>query len=386
MSDTVDILERLVAMDTTSRESNLELLEFVEELLGTHRIDTKRTYNEDETKANLLARIGPETEGGVVLSAHTDCVPVDGQRWSADPFVLTRDGDRLFGRGTTDMKGFLAAALALVPEAAGADLQRPLYLALSYDEEVGALGAETLVDDLIRHHPTPSAVIVGEPTSMQPVTAHKGVRAFRTVVHGKDGHSSKPDLAANAVAAAARLAVFIDELAAERRAEGSDPRFDPPATTFNLATISGGQAINIVPARCELTWEYRPVPADDSDDLRRQVDAHARDEVLPRLQRTWPGATITTEPDAVVPALDAEEGGAAEELVRRLTGSEEPAGTVPFGTDGGHFQQAGLSTVVCGPGDIDQAHQPDEYIEVAQLEACDRMLGRLVAQLTMPTP
>ena len=384
MPDTVELLERLVAMDTTSRNSNLELIGFVEELLGEHGIASHRTTDASGAKANLLARIGPETDGGVVLSAHTDCVPVDGQQWSTDPFELTRDGSRLFGRGTTDMKGFLAAALAVVPEAVGADLQRPLYLALSYDEEVGALGAEALVDDLVRHHPTPSAVVVGEPTSMQPVTAHKGVRSFRTVVQGKDGHSSKPDLAANAVAAAARLAVFIDELAAERRAEAVDPRFEPPATTFNLATIAGGQAINIVPARCDLTWEYRPVPADDSDDLRRRVDAHARDEVLPRLQRTWPGATITTEPEAVVPALDAEEDGAAEELVRRLTGSEEPAGTVPFGTDGGYFQQAGLSTVVCGPGDIDQAHQPDEFIEVAQLDACDRMLGRLVAQLTMP--
>ena len=386
MSDTLALLERLVAIDTTSRESNLALIELVETLLGEHGIGSHRTKNADATKANLVARIGPEVEGGVVLSAHTDCVPVDGQRWRTDPFELTHDGDRLVGRGTTDMKGFLAAALALVPEAAAADLQRPLYLALSYDEELGTLGAPALVEDLVRHHPAPSAVIVGEPTSMRPVTAHKGVRSFTTVVSGKDGHSSKPELAANAVAAAARLAVFLDDLAAEKRAEAADGRFDPPYTTFNLATIAGGQAINIVPARCELTWEYRPVPADDSEELKKRLDAFARDEVLPRLQRTWPGASVDTVADAVVPTLDAEEDGAAERLVRRLTGSEDPAGTVPFGTDGGHFQAAGMSTVVCGPGDIDQAHQPDEYLEVSQLEACERMLGRLLAQLTMPAP
>lgn len=383
MSDTLDLLARLVAEDTTSSRSNLGLIAIVEEVLDAAGAVHRRVPSEDGTKASLVARIGPEVEGGVVLSGHSDCVPVEGQPWTSDPFTLTADGDRLVGRGTTDMKGFLAVVLALAGEAAGADLAHPLLLALSYDEEVGALGAGPLVADLVAHEPTPRACLVGEPTSMRPVTAHKGVRSFRTVVTGRDGHSSKPHLAANALAGAARLATFIDDLAAEHREAAADERFDPPYTTFNLATLTSGQAINIVPREAELTWEYRPVPADDSDDIRKQVDRFARDEVLPRLHAGFPGATVDTTPTAVLPALAGEDGGPAEALARTLTSFESEAGTVPFGTDGGHFQAAGISTVVIGPGDIDQAHQPDEYIERSQLDEAERFVRRLIGHLTM---
>jgi acetylornithine deacetylase len=371
------LLERLVAIDTTSATTNLPLLAVVEEVLDAHDIPHERVPDPTGTKANLLARIGPEVAGGVVVSGHTDCVPVEGQPWTRDPFTLHEQDGRLHGRGTTDMKGFLAVLLAAVPRFVAADLRRPLLLALTYDEEIGTVGAPAAVERLLATQPRPSAVLIGEPTGMQVVSGHKGIRAFTTVVEGLDGHSSQPQRAANAIAAAARIATHLDDLAAERLATAGDPRFDPPATTVNLATVRGGQAINIVPRRCELTWEYRPVPADDSFAIRDEVDRFARQEVLPRLRAGTGVGRIETRTDAVARALAIEPDGPAERLARALTGDDGPVRTVPFGTDGGHFQAAGLSTVVVGPGRIEQAHTPDEWIEVAQLEACTAFLDRL---------
>jgi acetylornithine deacetylase len=381
MPETEQLLATLVGLDTTTRGSNLELVAFVEALLDEHGVPHERVPSPDGTKANLLARIGPAVEGGVVLSAHTDCVPVTGQPWTRDPFRLHESGTRLYGRGTSDMKGFLAVALASLDDLVTADLRRPVLLALSYDEEIGTVGCPSLVERLVATQPRPAAVIVGEPTEMRPVTAHKGIRSFTTTVHGRDAHSSQPHKASNAVAAAARIATFIDELAARERQAARDPRFDPPYTSFNVATINGGQAINIVPRRCELEWEYRPVPADDSEAFRREVDDHVRTEVLPRLRAGNGEGDVETHAAALVRAMATETHGVAEPLVRRLTGYEGPDETVSFGTDGGHFQAAGISTVVCGPGSIDQAHQPDEFIEREQLRACERLLGALVADL-----
>jgi acetylornithine deacetylase len=374
-------LERLVASDTTSRASNLGLLELVEAALGDHGVAHDRVPDPTGTKANLIARIGPAVEGGVVLSGHTDCVPVDGQPWRRDPFTLHEERGRLHGRGTTDMKGFLAVVLAALPRIAAADLQRPLLLALTYDEEIGTVGAPSAVEHLLATQPRPAAVLIGEPTGMEVVSGHKGIRAFTTTVEGLDGHSSQPHRAANAVAAAARIATFLDDLATRHREAAADPRFDPPHTTVNLATIHGGQAINIVPRRCELTWEYRPVPADDSFAIRDEVDRFAQEQVLPRLTAATGVGSITTRTDAMARALTAEPDGAAERLARELTGDDGPLRTVPFGTDGGHFQAAGLSTVVVGPGRIEQAHTPDEWIEVSQLEACEGFVDRLVDHL-----
>jgi acetylornithine deacetylase len=382
MSTTISLLEQLVGFDTTSLSSNLELVDFVEQQLAAHGVAAERVYSPDGNRANLVARIGPAVEGGVVLSAHTDCVPVAGQPWTHDPLVVHREGDRLVGRGTADMKGFLACVLAAVPRLVEADLQRPVLLALSYDEELGTVGAPSLVEHLLSTQPRPEAVLVGEPTSMEVVTAHKGVRSFTTVVDGLDGHSSQPHRAANAVVAAARIATFLADLADERARLEPDARFDPPHTTVNVATIAGGQAINIVPRRCELAWEYRPIPADDSDTLYERVEAHIRDEVLPRLRASTGYGRIETSSQAFARALASELHGPAEALARELTGYRGPDRTVPFGTDGGHFQAAGLSTVVCGPGSIEQAHQPDEFIEVSQLEACDRMLAALTDRLS----
>lgn len=377
-----ELLSRLVAIDTTSARTNLPLLAVVEELLDAHGVPHERVPDATGTKANLLARIGPEVEGGLVVSGHTDCVPVEGQPWTRDPFTLHAADGRLYGRGTTDMKGFLAVLLAAVPRFVAADLQRPLLLALTYDEEIGTVGAPAAVERLLATQPRPSAVLIGEPTGMQVVSGHKGIRAFTTIVEGLDGHSSQPQRAANAVAAVARIATHLDELAASRLAAASDPRFDPPATTVNLATVHGGQAINIVPRRCELTWEYRPVPADDSFAIRDEVERFAQEEVLPRLRRHTGVGRIETRTDAVARALAIEPDGAAERLARSLLDDDGPVRTVPFGTDGGHFQAAGLSTVVVGPGRIEQAHTPDEWIEIAQLDACARFLDGLRDHLT----
>lgn len=371
-------LEALVGCDSTCATSNLAVLDHVAEVLDGAGVPHQRFPTADGTRANLVARIGPDVPGGVVLTGHTDCVPVTGQPWSVDPFAVTEADGRLYGRGVTDMKGFLAAVLAMVPAAAAADLVRPLLLVLTYDEELGTVGAPDAVAALLATQPRPEAVIVGEPTDLEVVTAHKGVRSFTTTVTGRDGHSSKPHLAANAVTAVARIATFIDDLAAAQAAEVVDDRFDPPHTTFNVATLAGGQAINIVPRRAQVQWEYRPIPADDSEALHDRVRAFAEAEVLPRLRAHLDVGDIEWRSEAVARALTAEQDGVAEALARSLTGYDGPSRTVPFATDGGHFQAAGLSTVVCGPGSIDQAHQPDEWIEVAQLTACEAALGRLV--------
>jgi acetylornithine deacetylase len=381
-ADALDLLERLVAEDTTSRGSNLGLLAVVESWLDRHDVAHERVLSPDGSKANLLARIGPAVPGGVVLSGHTDCVPVDGQPWSADPFRLREQDGRVVGRGTTDMKAFLAVVLAAVPRMVAARLERPILLAFSYDEEIGTVGAPALVERIVATQPTPAAAIIGEPTSMRVVDAHKGVRSFTTVVEGLDAHSSQPQRGANAVVAAARIAAYIDELAQRRLDAAIDPRFDPPCTTFNVATVAGGQAINIIPRRCELTWEYRPVPADDGDALLDEVVAFADAEVLPRLRAATGQGSITFRRDALVRALAAAPDSAAVRLARRLAGDTDPARSVAFGTDAGHFQAAGIPAVVCGPGTIDDAHQPDESLALDELAAATRFVDGLIAELS----
>jgi len=382
VSDTHRRLAELVGFDTTSGTSNLALIAHVEALLDQHGIAHTRQLDPTGTRANLVARIGPAVAGGVVLAAHTDCVPVEGQPWTSDPFHLTPTGDRLVGRGVTDMKGFLASVLGQLPAMLVAPLQRPVLLLLTYDEELGTIGAPSAVELLLSTQPRPEAAIVGEPSLLQPVTAHKGVRAFTTIVEGVDGHSSQPQHASNALVAAARIATHIDDLARRHREAAADPSFDPPYTTFNVATLRAGQAINIVPRRAELTWEYRPVPADDSDALVAEVERYATEVVLPELRATTGQGTITFRADAAARALAPEQDGPAEALVRRLTGTSTPASSVPFATDGGHLQAAGISTVVCGPGSIEQAHRPDEWIATEQLAACDAMLTALITELS----
>ena len=371
--------ERLVGFDTTSSKSNLELIDFVEHYLRSHGVAARRTADATGRKANLFATLGPEAAGGVVLSGHTDVVPVAGQPWTSDPFsAVERDG-RLYGRGTADMKSFLAVALALVPEALGAGLKVPLHLALSYDEEVGCLGVGDLIADVKAHLPLPRIVIIGEPTGMKLINANKGIAGFETGITGKEAHSSQPQRAANAIVAAAELIGFLAGLAEEKRERGpKDGRFEPPYTTLNVGTVSGGNALNIVPRHARFAWEFRLVPGDDGDEIVTRFRRFAEQEVLPDLRRAAPEAAIETKALAQVPPLTPEPDSPAEALVRLLTGANRTE-TVCFATEGGLFQEAGFSTVICGPGSIDQAHQPDEFIELAQIEACAAFLRKLIA-------
>ncbi|MFQ5774002.1 MAG: acetylornithine deacetylase [Kiloniellaceae bacterium] len=376
----VEMIERLVGFDTTSSKSNLALIDFVERYLRDHGVPARRTANAEGTKANLFATLGPQIAGGVVLSGHTDVVPVAGQPWDSDPFRLSERDGRLYGRGTADMKGFLAVALALVPEFLAAGPKRPIHLALSYDEEVGCLGVSGLIADIAAALPPPAMVIIGEPTSMQIATANKGCYVYRTTVTGKEAHSAQPHLGGNAILAAGDLVHFIGALARERRAaaRAADSRFEPPYTTFNVGEIAGGTAHNIIPRTCSITWQFRPLPGEDPRALAARFDRFAETEALPRLREFAPEASIVTEALAAVPPLVPEEDGAAEALVRALTGANTTT-VISFATEGGLFQETGFSTVVCGPGAIDQAHQPNEYVARAQVEACEAFLRRLCA-------
>ena len=375
--ETREMIERLVGFDTTSAKSNLALIDFAQHYLESRGARCRRTLNAEASKANLFASLGPAAPGGVVLSGHSDVVPVDGQPWDSDPFrVVERDG-RLYGRGTADMKSFLATALALVPEFQAQPLRRPIHIALSYDEEVGCTGVGAMLRDITENLPAPEMVIVGEPTDMRIVNGHKGCYLFETRVKGLAAHSSQPHRGGNAILAAGRLIAFLAEAAAQkRRAAPADSPFDPPYTTFNLGQIEGGKAINIVAQDCSFTWEFRPLPGEDTEAIVAAFEAHAREAVLPALSEFAPDAAIETARLATVLPLAPEAEGAAESLVRRLSGVND-SGVVSFGTEGGIFQAAGLSTVVFGPGSIDQAHKPNEFITLAQIAACEAFLLKL---------
>ena len=372
-----EMIEALVGFDTTSHKSNLELISFVEDYLGELGVPCRRTANDEGTKANLYATLGPEEEGGVVLSGHTDVVPVTGQDWHSDPFAVERKDGKLYGRGTADMKSFIAIALALAPEMLEAGLERPIHLALSYDEEVGCLGVGGLIADVTANLPRPRAVIIGEPTSMRPIVEHKGIAVFRTTVKGKAAHSSQPHRGGNAILAASRLIAELGRMAEELRAIPSqEPSYGPPYTTIGIGTIQGGEAVNIVAEHCSFAWEFRNLPEQNGEALVRRFRAFAEEQVLPELRRNAPEASIETESLSRVAPFHRVEDSEAEGLVRALTGSNQ-AGAVSFGTEASLFQEAGISTVVCGPGSIDQAHQPNEFIELEQVEACEKMLRAL---------
>ena len=372
-----EMLERLVAFDTTSSLSNLALIEFVEDYLQGHGVGARRSGDRAD-KANLFATIGPEAPGGVVLSGHSDVVPVADQAWSSAPFRLEARDGRLYGRGTADMKGFLAVALALVPQALAAGLRRPLQLAISYDEEVGCFGAPKLIEDILTEGPRPALVIVGEPSEMKPIAGHKGIAVYRTTVTGREAHSSQTHRAASAIYGAARLIAYLESEAERRRGGAPTAGFEPPYTTFNVGLIEGGTAHNIVPRSCSFIWHVRTVPGEETAAVRAAFEAYAAREVLPRLRETAPEAAVETDCIADVPGLVPDPSSPAEALVRRLTGANS-SGFVSFAAEAGQFQRAGLPTVICGPGSIDQAHQPDEFIEVAQIEACTAFMEKLIA-------
>jgi acetylornithine deacetylase len=380
----IDELGRLVAFDTTSRGTNLELIAHIEALLDDLGVASRRIANTDGSKASLLASIGPEVEGGVVLSGHTDVVPVDGQAWTSDPFVVERRGDKLYGRGTCDMKGFIALALAAAPAFARERLTRPVHLAFSYDEEIGCLGAPDLIRAITAGVPAPSAVIVGEPTSMEAVSGHKGVCSFRVKITGHEAHSSLTHLGVSANMAAIRLLARLHQLA-ERLARDADPAspFLPKGPTLTVGVINGGTALNILARSCTFGFDLRTPPGVDPLALLAEFFAEA-EALDAELKARFANAGVAVERRSLVPALAPAPDAPAEAFARRLAGDNGPARVVSYAAEAGQFQQAGYSVVICGPGSIDQAHQPDEYVEVAQMERGAAFMARLLEALAAP--
>ncbi len=373
-----DILADLVAFDTTSRNSNLQLIAHVEAYLAEYGVESRRVYDETGEKANLWATIGPADRPGVILSGHTDTVPVEGQNWASDPFVLAPRDGRLYGRGSCDMKGFIACALATVPDLVKRDLARPVHLAFSYDEEVGCVGVVRLLEELQSEPVRPAFCIVGEPTSMQVMTGHKAKRSMRVTIRGRGCHSSLAPQGVNAVDYAALLIVRMREIAARLAAEGGrDADYDVPHSTAHTGVVNGGTALNIVPDLCTLDCEFRVLPSEDADALVEELRAYARDTLEPEMRRTAPEAGIEIEVNGQFPGLDTAPEAEITVLAKRFAGSNGH-GKVAYGTEGGRFHEMlGVPTAICGPGSIAQAHKPDEYVEIAQLDACDAFLARL---------
>jgi acetylornithine deacetylase len=376
-----EMLARLVAFPSVSTSSNLDIINFCRDWLNSHGVESTLVMSPEGDKANLYATIGPKVEGGIVFSGHTDVVPVEGQNWTTDPWTLTEKNGRLYGRGSADMKGFDALVLALVPEMAKAPLTRPVHIALSYDEEIACRGAPSMVDAMARSLPKPAAVIVGEPTRHAVVTGHKASVQLRTHVTGYAVHSSRIDQGVSAVMNAARLIAWHEDVMEEnrRRADTANP-FEPPYTTLHCGMVAGGNAANVVSSSAWFFSDIRAIPTESPRDYLDRYQAYIREVVEPRMKAIRPETGVAVELIAEVPGLRPETDGQAERLMRRLTG-DNGTHVVSYGTEAGIFQKVGWSTVVCGPGDIAQAHQPDEYIEISELESGERLLRRIIGEL-----
>jgi len=381
---TLEILDALIGFPSVSHDSNLDIVAWIENFLSGHDVRCRRIADKSGRKASLLATIGPPDRAGIVLSAHTDVVPVEGQNWSSPPFTATRQGDRIVGRGTTDMKGFIACVLAHVSHFKSAATQTPVHIALSYDEEVGCLGAPDLVDAVAALPSKPALCIVGEPTGLNVVHAHKGKIAQRIIITGRGGHSALPHRAANAVVAASRLVTQISDLAAAASTSSKqDNAFDPPYTTIHVGSLHGGTALNLVPDRAVLEYEIRDIPGTDVASLRSQIDRFI-DEQRNDLKLKAPEADIVIETISSYPSLMTTQDNEAVTTVMQLARSNQPAGTVSFGTEAGIYAKAGIPTVVCGPGDISRAHKADEWIGIDELAQADEMMKRLAARIGQP--
>lgn len=362
-----ELIAKLISFDTVSRNSNMVLLDFVRDYLGQLGVESKLVPNEDGSKANLYATIGPNVPGGVVLSGHTDVVPVDGQDWSTDPFSLVEREGKFFGRGVADMKTYCALAMAVLPEFLKSNPSKPIHLAFSYDEEVGCIGAPSMIEKMVGDVPKPMAVIVGEPTDMQVVTGHKSILGVRTHVTGHSVHSCQIDRGVSAVMTAARLVTYLEDMMLENK-RLSDPAspFDPPYSTIHCGVIEGGTAHNIVAKDCRIVTDIRTIAGESPLDFYDRFETHIRDEIEPKLKAIAPDAGIVLAPGKMVPGLKPEVNGAAEQLARQITG-DNGVHAVSYATEAGQFQTAGYSVVICGPGSIDQAHQPDEFITLDQV-------------------
>lgn len=379
------LVEELIRYDTTSSRSNLGLIEAIRDHLRARDVEAFLVYDRSRQKANLFATLPAmhgETNGGVVLSGHTDVVPVTGQNWSSDPFDPVIRGDRLYGRGSCDMKGFIAVTLGLLPDIQQRRLREPIHLAFSFDEEVGCLGAPLLLAELAERGIRPAGCIVGEPTGMRPVVAHKGNNAYRCCVKGLAGHSSRTPSGVNAIEYAARLICRIREAADLLRRNGPfDRAFDVPFSTAQTGMISGGIAINTIPEQCEFFFEYRNLPSEDPERFFEQIARFAHEQLEPEMRAVAEEASISFEKVGTTLALDSAEQAAITRLVRSLCNDFETR-KVTYGTEAGLFSQAGIPTVICGPGSIGDAHKADESVELSQLAECDHFLRQVLDTLT----
>jgi acetylornithine deacetylase len=377
----LEMIRRLVAFDTTSRDSNLALIDFVRDYLDGWGVASELMVGSDPRKANLYAAIGPADQQAVILSGHTDVVPVDGQPWDTDPFAVAEKAGCLYGRGTSDMKSFIAVVLALVPEFLAHDLVTPVHFAFSYDEEVGCIGVRDIIAKLKQRPILPSACIVGEPTLMRPVIAHKGKRSIRCRVRGLESHSALAHEGVNAVEAAAEIVAFLKALARRKRDQGPfDSGFSPPYTTVHTGVIQGGTALNIVPRDCSFDFEFRNIPGDDPAALFAEVKRYAQTAVLPEMHAVSTATGISFEEMNAVEGLDMPPDHAVVHLAQALTGANA-VGKVSFCAEAGLFQEAEIPTVICGPGSIDVAHKPNEYVAIDQVLQCERFMRGLMDHL-----
>ncbi len=376
LTKTLELMGQLIAFPTVSSESNRDCIDWIADYLGALGARCEIT-SEVEGKANIFATLGPDTDGGIILSGHTDVVPVAGQNWTRDPFKMAREGGALFGRGTCDMKGFIAAALAMAPKYAAMDLKRPVHFAFTYDEEVGCLGARVLVNQLIANGLKPSACIVGEPTSMRIIEGHKGMCEYTTEFRGVEGHSSNPALCVNALEYAHKFMTKLMEVRQQLPAMAPpNSRFVPPYSTSSICSCHAGSTHNVIPSLAEIEWEMRVVQRSDREWLRGEMNRFVDEELRPEMQAKSPIAdiieTVCVETEGLEPEADSE----AVKIVQELTGGNSTE-VVSFGTEAGLFARAGISSVLCGPGSIEQAHKPDEYVTEDQMVLCLGMLDRL---------
>ena len=374
----VEMIRKLVGFPTVSRDSNLELIHFVRDRLAALGAEARLTYNDERSKANLFATLGPRGKPGIVLSGHTDVVPVDGQAWDTDPFCVVEKDGKLYGRGTSDMKSFVAVVLALAPEFAQRGLKTPIHFSFSYDEEVGCIGVGRLIADLARAGIKPQSCIVGEPTLMRPVIAHKGKKGFRCNVRGFACHSAYAPMGVNAVEAAAEAVAFLKSMARRHRDQGPyDRGFDVAHTTVHTGVMRGGTALNIVPHECTFDFEFRHLPGDDPDALFAEFRNYLDTSLVPEMRAVHADSGFEIVPLSVLPALDNGPEMEVVGLAQELSGNSD-IGKVSYGTEGSQFQRAGIPTVVCGPGSIEQAHKPNEYVAIEQVEKCEQFIRRLM--------
>ena len=381
-AQTMELLKTLVSFDTTSYRSNLELIDYVREYLKALSVSSTLDFNRDKTKANLYAVIGPQDRGGIALSGHTDVVPVEGQNWTLDPWQLTQKDNLIYGRGSADMKGFISVVLAAVPAMVSAKLHKPIHLCLSYDEEIGCLGVRSLLEYLSTQDNRPQACFVGEPTNMEVVIGHKGKLATRCRVKGHACHSSLAPQGVNAVEFAAKVITYLSGMARRKQQEGPfDEAYDVPHTTVHTGVIHGGTMVNVVPEECEFIFEFRNLPMDEPEDILMEVQNFARDKLEPAMKEINPETGFLWEEESRFPGLNTAVDAEVAKLAQQFSGARSTR-KVAFGTEAGGFAQTEIPAVVCGPGSIQQAHKPDEFIHPAQLVACEKFIDNVIRHLS----